>query len=202
MKAIYFILTIPFFCLAKIFNIFNILNINNDLNKCITYISRLNLRVDEQTLKVLFVAEDHRVHAHYGVDQYAMLRAIYSTHIKKEFQGASTIAQQYVRVVTSRYERTLIRKMREQLLAILVCRKFDSYKIASAYLSIAFLGSGMNGIEQYQKRKNLRYGHMCMAEKISMIARLKYPEPMLNKGQWSIKLKIRIGNIEKKLMKL
>ncbi|KXZ74483.1 Penicillin-binding protein 1A [Acinetobacter venetianus] len=82
-----------------------------------------------------------------------MLREIYFTHVKKEFQGASTVAQQFVRVITERYERTLFRKLREQLLAVLITYEFNNKLIGTGYLNIAFLGSGMYGLTGFLRRK-------------------------------------------------
>lgn len=199
MKLLYFFLTIPFYILAKFFIFFNIQNLRTDLIKCRTHLKSINHILDDEILKILFLAEDHRVQSHYGIDQYAMLRAIYSTHLKKQFQGASTVAQQYVRVITNRYERTIIRKLREQLLAILITYEFNILTIGSAYLDIAFLGSGMMGFKGYLKWKRKDLDELDVRDKIRIVARLKYPEPLKDKENWCNKMNIREGNIYSKL---
>lgn len=201
MRILYFLVTIPFYFLARLFQILNLIELNSDLKKCKINLNNINQLVEEEILNILFVAEDHRSSMHFGIDHYAMLRAIYYTKFKNEFQGASTIAQQYVRVITQRYERTWIRKFREQLLAVLICREFNQKQIATAYLEIAFLGSGMNGVDGYLRRKNKKLFHLSIVEKIEIIARLKYPEPLKNKNLWSSKVKIRVSNISLKLTK-
>ncbi|ATZ67845.1 transglycosylase domain-containing protein [Acinetobacter haemolyticus] len=201
MKFLYFFLTIPFYILAKFFVFLNIDNLENDLFKCRKHLQSLNLLLDDEILEILFLAEDHRSKFHFGIDHYAMLRAIYFTHIRKEFQGASTVAQQYVRVITVRYERSLFRKFREQLLAVLITYEFDVNIIGAAYLNVAFLGSGMNGVSEYMKRKKRLLYELDTSEKIKIVSRLKYPEPLKDKSIWAFKMKIREGNIQSKITK-
>lgn len=201
MRFIYFLLTLPFYFLARIFLYFNIGNFSLDIRKCRENLNAINFKLDDEILEILFLAEDHRIKLHYGVDQYAMLRAIYVTNFKKEFQGASTVAQQYVRVITNKYERTLIRKLREQLLAVLISYEFDNKTIGVAYLNIAFLGSSMNGINGYLRRKNRLFYELDVLEKIKIVSRLKYPEPLKDKLIWSYKMRIRVGNIQSKIVK-
>ncbi|MHA3090970.1 transglycosylase domain-containing protein [Acinetobacter brisouii] len=199
MKFIYFFLTIPFYILAKYFVFFNLDSINVDFLKCRKHLQSLNLILDDEIIEILFLAEDHRFQVHYGIDHYAMLRAIYSTHIRKEFQGASTVAQQYVRVITNRYEKSLFRKFREQLLAVLITYEFDVKIIGAAYLNIAFLGSGMKGVDGYLQRKSRLLYELDTLEKIQIVSRLKYPEPLKDKLRWSYKMRIRVENIHSKI---
>lgn len=200
MKFFYLILTLPFFIFAKIFYKLNLYDLHHDFNECQINLLQVNELFDEEIINILFIAEDHRICKHYGIDHYAMIRALYSTTIRKQFQGASTIAQQYVRVVTKRYERTWIRKFREQLLAVLISSKFSDRQIATAYLKIAFLGSGMNGLNGYLKWKNINH-LLSIDEKIAVVSRLKYPEPLKNKERWQSKMIIRTTNISSKLKK-
>ena len=201
MRILYFLLTIPFYVLGKIFIFFNLDDSNTDFLKCCNYLENLNLVLDDEIIDILFLAEDHRANFHYGIDHYAMLRAIYFTHARKEFQGASTVAQQFVRVITGRYERTLFRKLREQLLAVLITCKFNSKIIGTAYLNVAFLGSGMNGVNGYIRWKQKLLSELDTLDKIKIVSRLKYPEPIKDKIRWSFNMRIRIGNIKTKIVK-
>lgn len=200
MRMVYFCLTIPFLIVAKLLMVHKNSKFNKDLENINSLIAKTKLDLDNEILHILLVAEDHRVNSHLGIDHYAMLRAIYYTKFKKEFQGASTIYQQLVRVVTGRYEMTWLRKLREQLLAVSISRKFSTEQISTAYLKIAFLGSGMNGLNSYLKWKKLTY-ELSTLEKVEIIARLKYPEPLTKNHKWSLKMKIRISNILSKLEK-
>ena len=200
MKYLYFILTIPFFIFAVLFNKFNVGNFQDDLKKCEKDLANITDFIDNEITNILYIAEDHRYSKHFGIDHYAMLRAIYYTNFKKQFQGGSTIAQQYVRVMTQRYERTWRRKFREQLLAVLISHQFSLEHISTAYLKRAFLGSGMNGLNRYLRWKKITY-ELSTLEKIEIISRLKYPEPLIPNQEWSSKMKIRVGNISSKLEK-
>ncbi len=146
----------------------------------------------------LIAAEDHRNLLHCGIDPIGILRAANVSLRQGRTQGASTIEQQFVRVVTGRYERTPQRKIREQILAIaLSCRK-GKLEIAAAYLSIAFYGSGCIGINGLQKHCG---NNLTLTDKIEirkMIARLKYPKPLRTTEKWEITLNNRVNYIERR----
>jgi len=86
MKRVYFCLTIPFLFFAKVLILFRTSRFNQDLEKISNLISKTELDLDKEILYILAVAEDHRVNSHLGIDHYAMLRAIYYTKFKKQFQ--------------------------------------------------------------------------------------------------------------------
>jgi membrane peptidoglycan carboxypeptidase len=184
MKFVYKVLTFPFLAVAKVFYVCNFNDIKNDLDKCIDTIDSKKRDIPDLWIDYLIFAEDHRFNIHYGIDFYSILRAIHSTKYKRIYQGASTIQQQYVRVVTSRYERTLWRKIREQLLAIILTNKKDKLDIAKSYLTIAFYGSKQDGLDAYLKRKNKKIDNVSNNEALALVSMLKYPEPLTNKDKW------------------
>lgn len=130
-------------------------------------------------LMTLIVGEDHRFFKHNGVDLFAIVRAIWCTLVRKVWVGGSTIEQQLVRTVTRRYERTLRRKVKEILLASLVSRVIPKSEIPGVYLSVAYFGWQMNGIQQVCRRMGIKLGNIRLWEAASIVARLKYPEPQL-----------------------
>ena len=69
-------------------------------------------------------------------------------------EGASTIEQQLVRVLTNDYERTLKRKLKEIYLASHLRKYADKETIAIAYLDIAYYG-GAGIPSKYQR--NIQY---------------------------------------------
>jgi penicillin-binding protein 1A len=146
----------------------------------------------------LILAEDHRFLSHFGVDFIAMSRAIYSTKIKGVFQGASTIEQQLTRTITARYERTLRRKLREQLLAVLISRKFCKYLIAQCYLENAYFGHGIKGMGMALRTlDNNECDDFCEF----LVSLLKYPKPKFYSNEWDEKIKNRISYIKKRYIK-
>lgn len=149
-------------------------------------------------IKELIFAEDHRYLFHFGVDFVAMARAIYSTKVNKKFQGASTIEQQLVRVISARYEKSLKRKIREQILAVLISRNFKKYEIAQCYLINAYMGHKRKGMFQALDRNN--FG--LESDKFYLIAALlKYPHPMEISEKWTEKISYRILYIKNRELK-
>ncbi|MFZ3288217.1 MAG: biosynthetic peptidoglycan transglycosylase [Telluria sp.] len=139
----------------------------------------------------LVAAEDHRNSIHPGVDPIAMLRALLIWLRAGRVQGASTIEQQLVRVVLGCYERTLRRKLREQLVAVALSYKRSKTQIATAYLSNAFYGSGLYGLAAltYVCKPNLE---TASQDNIShMVARLKYPKPLSPTTEWHQRINTR-----------
>lgn len=198
-KFIYKVLTYPLLCIGKLFYRNNFDGIRDDIYKCIDDIDSKKLDVPDFWIDYLIFAEDHRFNIHYGIDFYAIVRAVHSTKVRKIYQGASTIQQQYVRVVTSRYEKTLWRKIREQLLAILLTNKINKVEIAKAYLTIAFYGSQQDGLESYLKRKNQRIENVSSDEALALVARLKYPESLANKDAWKSVISNRMKYVMKRM---
>lgn len=200
-KLLYKVLTYPLLYIGDLFYRNNFYGIRDDIDKCIDVIDRKKLDVPDFWIDYLIFAEDHRFNIHYGIDFYAIVRAIHSTKVRKIYQGASTIQQQYVRVVTSRYERTLWRKIREQLLAIILTHRINKVEIAKAYLTIAFYGSQQDGLESYLKRKNQIIENIGSDEALALIARLKYPEPLSNKDAWKVVISNRMKYVMKRIAK-
>lgn len=200
-KLLYKVLTYPFLYIGNLFYRNNFDGIRDDIDKCIDVIDKRKLDVPVFWIDYLIFAEDHRFNIHYGIDFYAIVRAIHSTKVRKIYQGASTIQQQYVRVVTCRYEKTLWRKIREQLLAIILTRRINKVEIAKAYLTIAFYGSQQDGLESYLKRTNQIIANIGRDEALALVARLKYPEPLSNKGAWKVVISNRVKYIVKRIAK-
>jgi membrane peptidoglycan carboxypeptidase len=125
---------------------------------------------------LLIVAEDKRFLTHSGYDIKGIIRAIIKRLVSNKIEGASTIEQQLVRVITVRYEISMKRKIRELAIASLIAKKFGKLEIANTYLSIAYFGTSMNGY--YAACRNLKINpkHISIEDAASVIARLKYPE--------------------------
>lgn len=191
MKIFNYLLSFPLIFLSKIYIIFNIRNIRTDLKICVNIVNQQHHKIPKKFIPYLVVAEDHRFYAHYGIDPIAIFRSIYIWLLKRKIQGASTIEQQFVRVVTQRYELTLTRKIHEQILAIILTNNIDKESIARGYLAIAHYGTlyqGAKGIKKLVKVES-------PLNIISAVARLKYPEPMSCSSEWNSKLIARIQYI-------
>jgi membrane peptidoglycan carboxypeptidase len=127
--------------------------------------------------KLLISGEDHRFFSHGGFDVVAIARAVWRNLVFNKREGASTIEQQIVRVLTGNFERTLRRKVKEIFLATLVGNVVPKQDLPGLYLDIAYYGWRMNGLRQACSRLRLDLRRLSLGESASLVARLKYPEP-------------------------
>lgn len=110
--------------------------------------------------KAQIAIEDHRFYEHGAMDLQGTMRALVST-LRGNTQGASTLTQQYVKMVQisaaqakgdaegvqRAQENTLTRKIQELRYAIAVEKKFTKDQILEFYLNIAYYGDGAYGVE-------------------------------------------------------
>ena len=155
-------------------------------------------KVPDLYVDYLVSAEDHRSSYHYGIDQIGMLRAMYQKISKNETQGASTIEQQFVRVVTGEYSQTVVRKLKEQLLSVLLLRKRNKKDIAKAYLAIAYYGYNYQGIDGINKLVGSNLESASEQQIVSLVAHLKYPKPKSDFGKWEKNIINRVSYIQAK----
>jgi membrane peptidoglycan carboxypeptidase len=101
-----------------------------------------------QVLKEAVVAdEDRNFYHHGGVDLRGTLRALYDdVRHKGPLQGGSTITQQYVKLAYTNEQRTLVRKVREAILASQLDRQASKDEILYRYLTVVYFGDGNYGI--------------------------------------------------------
>jgi penicillin-binding protein 1A len=92
--------------------------------------------------------EDARFYEHDGVDWTAVLRAGRVDAGKGAYaQGGSTVTQQLVKLLFTKGDRTLGRKVREALLAYQLETKADKRRVLETYLNVVYFGHGAYGIE-------------------------------------------------------
>lgn len=154
----------------------------NSIKRDYDLICQISAQLDgvgfSQTIvNALIVAEDHRFYKHPGFDLIAIARAIWSILVRRRIQGASTIEQQFVRKITGRYELTIIRRVREIYLAIMLSFTYKKEVIARHYLSVAYFGWQMNGLREASKRLSFNPEFPSQEDAAKIIARLRYPEP-------------------------
>lgn len=111
-----------------------------------------NLPVTEseipQILKEAIISdEDRNFYHHGGVDLRGTVRAIWAD-IRNEapVQGGSTITQQYVKLAYTGSQRTLLRKVREAILASQLDREASKDAILYHYMTLIYLGDGNYGV--------------------------------------------------------
>ena len=93
------------------------------------------------------VAEDINFYHHAGIDWRGIARAIITNISRGNFsQGGSTITQQFVKNSILGPEKTIQRKVREQILALLLERQYSKDEIFGFYLNQIPYGSNAYGI--------------------------------------------------------
>ncbi|WP_080290214.1 biosynthetic peptidoglycan transglycosylase [Pseudomonas syringae] len=198
LKIIITIFSAPFIAISRFAIFWYGSKLKIDFHKCAQIINCAPIAPDLY-VKMLILAEDHRSKMHFGVDPIAVMRCCVIFITRKKTQGGSTIEQQFVRVVTNRYERTFRRKIREQILAIELSRHFKKNDIASAYLSIAFYGTGQYGLDAAcNSQKSISDNNLDTA--LLTISKLKYPEPLAHSAPWIARINTRVKHIRSKMV--
>ena len=96
-------------------------------------------------LAALKVVEDRRFETHYGVDPIAVMRALVANLRAGEVtQGGSTLTQQLVKSYFLDNRRTLWRKLREAIMAVILEIHFDKTDLLNAYVNEIYLGQDGN----------------------------------------------------------
>lgn len=193
------VLSIPLLIVVEVFRKFDLLGFHNDLNTCLIA-CKLNSssHISDDLFRIVIIAEDRRNSFHWGVDPISIARAVVKFLFFRRIEGASTIEQQFVRVVTGRYQRTIRRKLREQILAIALGQLISKRAIATAYIHIAFYGKDIESILQ---RMNSTLKTLSLAKSAELVARLKYPEPSFIDPEWRIRYERRLVYIERLLVR-
>jgi len=100
-------------------------------------------------LKAALVAtEDRKFYKHSGVDLKGIARAIVKDIQAGKFvEGASTITQQLAKTLFLTPRKSLVRKIKEALLAFQLERRYTKDEILEMYLNQVYFGSGAYGVE-------------------------------------------------------
>lgn len=141
------------------------------------YINDSNYRPSVLARQLLISGEDHRYFIHGGIDLVAICRAMWRRLISNRWEGASTIEMQIVRVISGRYERTLLRKIREMALSTLVTNVIPKSILPAIYLRIGYYGWRMNGFSAACRQIGSNDASLSSFETARLVARLKYPQP-------------------------
>ncbi len=92
-------------------------------------------------------AEDRTFWSNRGIDPKGILRAAFSNASGKSTQGASTITQQYVKILYLTSERTFKRKFKEAFVSLKLQRQQTKRQILAGYLNTIYFGRGAYGIQ-------------------------------------------------------
>lgn len=105
---------------------------------------RVLVRLDDvpETLRLgLLAVEDQRFYQHWGFSITGIARAAYSNLVSgRVVAGGSTITQQLVKNYYLTPERTIVRKLNEVLMAVLLELHYDKDQILESYVNEIYLG--------------------------------------------------------------
>jgi penicillin-binding protein 1A len=105
-------------------------------------------KMPDQVVNAFIAAEDRRFYQHTGVDYTGIVRAM-ARNITSGglMEGGSTITQQLARMAFLNQDRSLIRKVKEAVLAQRLERDIkDKRKLLEHYLNLVYLGSEAYGV--------------------------------------------------------
>jgi len=104
-------------------------------------------QIPDSVKKATLAAEDINFYHHAGIDWRGIARAIVADILHGNFsQGGSTITQQFVKNSLLGPEKTITRKIREQILALLLERNYSKDEIFGFYLNQIPYGANAYGI--------------------------------------------------------
>ena len=96
--------------------------------------------VPQRLIDTLLVVEDRRFFEHWGISPKAIGRALLANlRAGKTVQGGSTLTQQLAKNMFLTPERTLLRKINEAFMALIMEARFDKQAIITAYVNEVFL---------------------------------------------------------------
>ena len=92
-------------------------------------------------------AENRSFWSDNGIDPRGIVRAAFSNATGNSTQGASTITQQYVKILYLTQERSYERKVKEAVLSLKLQRTKSKSEILEGYLNTIYFGRGAYGVQ-------------------------------------------------------
>jgi len=106
------------------------------------------LQISQSMKDAIVSVEDKRFYTDPGIDIRGIGRALLADVTGGATQGASTIAQQFVKnALSEQNNRTILEKVREAALAYHLTRRWTKQKILTEYLDSIYFGNGAYGVE-------------------------------------------------------
>lgn len=145
---------------------------------------RLFVPTDEMPkliVQALLLVEDRSFYEHHGVNPFAIVRAAFvNLSAGRTVQGGSTLTQQLAKNFFLSSERSLLRKVREALMAVIIDFRYSKDEILEAYLNEVYMGQdksravhGMGLASQFYFGRPI--GELTTAQQAFLVAAIKGP---------------------------
>jgi len=145
---------------------------------------RVLIKLDEvpdTLIKGLLASEDRDFFQHFGISPRGVARAIWTNIVAGRMaQGGSTITQQLVKNFYLSSERSLSRKLKEALMALILEYRYGKNEILEAYLNEIYLGQdGANGVHGFGLASEFYFGNtlkdLPLEQVVSLVALVRGP---------------------------
>jgi len=138
-------------------------------------------QVPDTLVQALLLTEDRDFHQHYGIAPMAIIRALIANiSAGRAVQGGSTLTQQLAKNLFLTREKSLLRKVNEALMSLLLELGFSKQKILEAYINEIYLGQdGALGVHGFGLASHFYFdrplSELNTAEIATMVAIIKGP---------------------------
>ncbi len=128
-------------------------------------------------IQAFVAAEDWQFFSHGGLSYKGIIRSSLVNLVNlRKAQGASTITQQLVRLLFFENRKSYLRKIKEQILALVVEKQFTKEQILETYLNHIYLGAGIYGVEAACQRFWGKPVTACTLDEAAVLASIvRYP---------------------------
>jgi len=105
-------------------------------------------KIPQHVIQAFLAAEDRNFYQHAGISWKGIIRSVFKNiYYGRKAQGASTITQQLVKLLFFDNKKTFSRKLKEQLLALIIELQFTKDQILETYLNHICFGCGIYGVQ-------------------------------------------------------
>ncbi|MDW6003044.1 penicillin-binding protein 1B [Vibrio mangrovi] len=128
----------------------------------------------EVMIDALLATEDRNFYHHDGVSPFAILRALVANlRAGRTVQGGSTLTQQLAKNIFLSSQKTLVRKLQEAYMALIIDHRFSKDRILEAYLNEVYLGqNGAEEVHGFGLASRLYFGQPLQELRIDQLALL------------------------------
>ena len=155
--------------------------------------------VSKDFMMSLIAIEDHRFYSHRGFDPISIIRALKANMTQSKKEGASSITQQYARLLYLTNEKTWSRKLKEAFLAMRLEAHYSKDTLLQGYMNTVYFGHGIYGIKNAAMYYFQKTPDQLDLNESSMLAGVingpEYYSPFKNKKQAKARQKLVLNKL-------